>query len=100
MKDDLDQHSPSKVMAEIGRFVTLGLAEGIGDQNALAKAKAAMLNVATGIRTVFTNFWGIHSPSDLAMSDAENILEGAVLGMCDPEARRSSTTKATTLPPK
>lgn len=88
MKDDLDQHSPSKVMAEIGRFVTLGLAEGIGDQNALAKAKAAMLNVATGIRTVFTNFWGIHSPSDLAMSDAENILEGAVLGMCDPEARQ------------
>lgn len=86
MKDDLDQHSPSKVMAEIGRFVTLGLAEGIGDQNALAKA--AMLNVATGIRTVFTNFWGIHSPSDLAMSDAENILEGAVLGMCDPEARQ------------
>ena len=88
MKYDLDQHSPSKVMAEIGRFVTLGLAEGIGDQNALAKAKAAMLNVATGIRTVFTNFWGIHSPSDLAMSDAENILEGAVLGMCDPEARQ------------
>lgn len=88
MKNDLDQHSPSKVMAEIGRFVTLGLAEGIGDQNALAKAKAAMLNVATGIRTVFTNFWGIHSPSDLAMSDAENILEGAVLGMCDPEARQ------------
>lgn len=88
MKYDLDQHSPSKVMAEIGRFVTLGLAEGIGDQSALAKAKAAMLNVATGIRTVFTNFWGIHSPSDLAMSDAENILEGAVLGMCDPEARQ------------
>lgn len=88
MKYDLDQHSPSKVMAEIGRFVTLGLAEGIGDQNALAKAKAAMLNVATGIRSVFTNFWGIHSPSDLAMSDAENILEGAVLGMCDPEARQ------------
>lgn len=88
MKDDLDQHSPSKVMAEIGRFVTLGLAEGIGDQNALEKAKAAMLNIATGIRTVFTNFWGIHSPSDLAMSDAENILEGAVLGMCDPEARQ------------
>lgn len=87
-KTTLDEHSPSKVMAEIGRFVTLGLAEGIGDQSALARAKAAMLNVATGIREVFTNFWGIHSPSDLAMSDAENILEGAVLGMCDPEARQ------------
>ena len=87
-KTTLDVNSPSKVMAEIGRFVTLGLAEGIGDQSALARAKVAMLNVATGIRTVFTNFWGIHSPSDLAMSDAENILEGAVLGMCDPEARQ------------
>ena len=86
-KTTLDVNSPSKVMAEIGRFVTLGLAEGIGDQSALARAKAAMLNVAQNIRNVFTTYWGIHSPSDLAMSDAENILEGAVLGMCDEEAR-------------
>lgn len=86
-KDDFKQHSPSKVMADIGRFVTLGLAEGIGDQSALARAKAAMLNVATSIREVFTTYWGIHSPSDLAMSDAENILEGAVWGMCDEDAR-------------
>ena len=86
-KDDFKQHSPSKVMADIGRFVTLGLAEGIGDQSALARARAAMLNVATSIREVFTTFWGIHSPSDLAMSDAENILEGAVWGMCDEDAR-------------
>ena len=87
-KTTLKQHSPSKVMAEIGRFVTLGLAEGIGDNTALARAKAAMLYVASSIREVFTTYWGIHSPSDLAMSDAENILEGAVLGMCDPEARQ------------
>ena len=86
-KDDFKQHSPSKVMADIGRFVTLGLAEGIGDQSALARARAAMLNVATSIREVFTTYWGIHSPSDLAMSDAENILEGAVWGMCDEDAR-------------
>ena len=86
-KTTLKQHSPSKVMAEIGRFVTLGLAEGIGDNTALARAKAAMLYVASSIREVFTTYWGIHSPSDLAMSDAENILEGAVLGMCDEEAR-------------
>ena len=86
-KTTLDEHSPSKVMADIGRYVTLGLAEGIGDQSALARAKTAMLNVATSIREVFTTYWGIHSPSDLAMSDAENILEGAVWGMCDEDAR-------------
>lgn len=86
-KTTLDEHSPSKVMADIGRYVTLGLAEGIGDQSALARARAAMLNVATSIREVFTTYWGIHSPSDLAMSDAENILEGAVWGMCDEDAR-------------
>ena len=50
---------------------------------ALAQAKANMLNAATSIRNVFTTFWGIHSPSDVAASDAENILEGAILGIGD-----------------
>lgn len=84
----VDAHSPSRVFEQLGQYITEGLAIGIGDQSALARAKAAMLNVAQNIRNVFTTFWGIHSPSDLAMSDAENILEGAVLGMCDPEARQ------------
>lgn len=75
--------SPSKVMAEIGQYVTLGLAQGIADPSALAQAKANMLHAATSIRNVFTTFWGIHSPSDVAASDAENILEGAILGIGD-----------------
>ncbi len=83
----VDAHSPSRVFEQLGQYITEGLAIGIGDQSALARARAAMLNVATSIREVFTTYWGIHSPSDLAMSDAENILEGAVWGMCDEDAR-------------
>lgn len=82
-KTTFDSHSPSRVMAELGRCVTVGLAEGIADPSALAQAKANMLNVASSIRSVFTTFWGIHSPSDLAASDSENILEGALLGIGD-----------------
>lgn len=82
-KTAFDTHSPSKVMAEIGQYVTLGLAQGIADPSALAQAKASMLHAATSIRNVFTTFWGIHSPSDVAASDAENILEGAILGIGD-----------------
>ena len=84
-KETFDSRSPSRVMAELGRYVTLGLAEGIADPSALVQAKANMLQVASSIRNVFTTFWGIHSPSDLAASDAENILEGALLGIGDKE---------------
>lgn len=82
-KTAFDTHSPSKVMVQIGQYVTLGLAQGIADPSALAQAKANMLHAATSIRNVFTTFWGIHSPSDVAASDAENILEGAILGIGD-----------------
>lgn len=82
-KTAFDTHSPSKVMAQIGQYVTLGLAQGIADPSALAQAKANMLHAATSIRNVFTTFWGIHSPSDVAASDTENILEGAILGIGD-----------------
>lgn len=82
-KTAFNTNSPSKVMAQIGQYVTLGLAQGIADPSALAQAKANMLHAATSIRNVFTTFWGIHSPSDVAASDAENILEGAILGIGD-----------------
>lgn len=97
-KTAFDTHSPSKVMAQIGQYVTLGLAQGIADPSALAQAKANMLHAATSIRNVFTTFWGIHSPSDVAASDAENILEGAILGIGDKtkqdELRNSSYNAA------
>jgi hypothetical protein len=97
-KTAFDTHSPSKVMAEIGQYVTLGLAQGIADPSALAQAKANMLHAAASIRNVFTTFWGIHSPSDVAASDAENILEGAILGIGDKtkqdELRNSSYNAA------
>lgn len=97
-KTAFDTHSPSKVMAQIGQYVTLGLAQGIADPSALAQAKANMLHAATSIRNVFTTFWGIHSPSDVAASDTENILEGAILGIGDKtkqdELRNSSYNAA------
>lgn len=82
-KDTVKTHSPSLVMEEIGHYITEGLALGIADPSALAQAKANMLHAATSIRNVFTTFWDIHSPSDVAASDAENILEGAILGIGD-----------------
>lgn len=87
-KTGFKEHSPSKVFEEIGRYITEGLAIGIQDPGALGGALAAMQTVAKSIRSVFTTFWGIHSPSDLSMSDAENILEGAILGMSDEDARQ------------
>lgn len=75
--------SPSKVMAENGEYVMLGVVEGLQNRSILERAKAAMHSAAAAIRNVFTTFWGIHSPSDVAASDAENILEGAILGIGD-----------------
>lgn len=78
-------HSPSKVFAENGMYLALGLIEGI--QNGTADVKASMQAVAEGMRQVFCDFWGIHSPSEQAMDDAENILQGMILGMADGEKR-------------
>lgn len=90
--------SPSKVMAENGEYVMLGVVEGLQNQSILERAKAAMHSAAAAIRNVFTAFWGIHSPSDVAASDAENILEGAILGIGDKtkqdELRNSSYNAA------
>ena len=90
--------SPSKVMAENGEYVMLGVVEGLQNQSILERAKAAMHSAAAAIRNVFTTFWGIHSPSDVAASDAENILEGAILGIGDKtkqdELRNSSYNAA------
>lgn len=93
--------SPSKVMAENGEYVMLGVVEGLQNQSILARAKAAMHSAAAAIRNVFTTFWGIHSPSDVAASDAENILEGAILGIGDKtkqdELRNSSYNAASAI---
>lgn len=93
LADDMDQtyrdkagiHSPSTVMAENGRYLVLGLAEGLQDAGALATVQNAMLGLAQSIRNVFTGYWQIHSPSQLGESDAEYIAEGIALGMVDKE---------------
>ena len=86
-KTGFKEHSPSKVFEEIGRYITEGLAIGIQDPGALSGALAAMQTVAKSIRSVFTTFWGIHSPSQLAEEDGQNIVEGLRLGIGDPGLR-------------
>ena len=86
-KNGYDINSPSKVFEEIGRYITGGLAIGIKDPGALSGALAAMQTVAKSIRSVFTTFWGIHSPSQLAEEDGRNVVEGLRLGIRDPDLR-------------
>ena len=86
-KKGYDINSPSRVFEEIGRYITEGLAIGIGDQSVLAGATSAIQTVAQSIRNVFTTFWGIHSPSQLAEEDGRNIVEGLRLGIGDPDLR-------------
>lgn len=86
-KTGFKEHSPSKVFEEIGRYITEGLAIGIQDPGALSGALAAMQTVAQNIRSVFTTFWGIHSPSQLAEEDGQNVVEGLRLGIGDPDLR-------------
>lgn len=93
-KKGYDINSPSKVFEEIGRYITEGLAIGIQDPGALSGALAAIQTVAKSIRSVFTTFWGIHSPSQLAEEDALNIAEGLALGMKDPEKREELRTES------
>lgn len=86
-KKGYDSHSPSRVFEEIGRYITEGLAIGIGDKSVLAGATSAIQTVAQSIRNVFTTFWGIHSPSQLAEEDGRNIVEGLRLGIEDSDLR-------------
>lgn len=86
-KKGYDINSPSRVFEEIGRYITEGLAIGIQDPGALSGALAAMQTVAKSIRSVFTTFWGIHSPSQLAEEDGQNVVEGLRLGIGDPDLR-------------
>ena len=84
-REEMGIESPSTVMAENGRYLVLGLAEGLQDAGALATVQNAMLGLAQSIRNVFTGYWQIHSPSQLGESDAEYIVEGIALGMADKE---------------
>ena len=93
-KKGYDINSPSRVFEEIGRYITEGLAIGIQDPGALGGALAGMQTVAKSIRSIFTTFWGIHSPSQLAEEDALNIAEGLALGMKDPEKREELRTES------
>lgn len=78
---DLQIESPSRVMAETGRYVVLGLAEGLQDQSAISVATNAMTSLCSRIENEFRNFWSIHSPSEHMEELAEYIPEGAANGI-------------------
>lgn len=62
-KDELDSHSPSRVMHEIGYYAAIGLAEGLVDPDGLAAVQTAASTLASAIGTQFCDDMGIHSPS-------------------------------------
>ena len=77
-QDTLDEHSPSKVMYDIGQNVSIGLANGITSQISAAQAAAARL-AAIVAQTVALRL-AIHSPSkvmaEMGAFTAEGFAEG------------------------
>lgn len=73
--------SPSRLMAENGRWMALGLAEGLLDEGAVSSVLAAANALCTRLDDHIRNFWGIHSPSDVSYAYSEYIDEGAANGI-------------------
>lgn len=73
--------SPSRLMAENGRWMALGLAEGLLDEGAVSSVLAAANALCTRLDDHIRNFWGIHSPSDVSYAYGEYIDEGAANGI-------------------
>ena len=72
--------SPSRLMAENGRWMALGLAEGLLDEGAVNSVLSSANALCTRLDNYIRNFWGIHSPSDVSYAYGEYIDEGAANG--------------------
>jgi len=73
--------SPSRLMAENGRWMALGLAEGLLDEGAVNSVLSSANALCTRLDNYIRNFWGIHSPSDVSYAYGEYIDEGAANGI-------------------
>ena len=73
--------SPSRRMAENGRWMALGLAEGLLDEGAVNSVLASANALCTRLDNYIRNFWGIHSPSDVSYAYGEYIDEGTANGI-------------------
>lgn len=73
--------SPSRLMAENGRWMALGLAEGLLDEGAVGSVLASANALCARLDNYIRNFWGIHSPSDVSYAYGEYIDEGAANGI-------------------
>lgn len=75
--------SPSRLMAENGRWMALGLAEGLLDEGAVSSVLASANVVCTRLDNYIRNFWGIHSPSEVSYGYGEYINEGTANALND-----------------
>lgn len=64
---------------EYGSMIINGLVTGI--RSGITAAGDAVVSVGEGIKSRFTSFFGIHSPSSLMMGFGENISQGLAIGI-------------------
>ena len=79
-KDTAGINSPSTMMEENGYWLDMGLAQGMEGAAGMSAITAACSNISSVINGQFRDYWGIHSPSDLAYGDAGNIVAGLANG--------------------
>lgn len=91
-KDTAGINSPSTMMEENGYWLDMGLAQGIEGSAGMSAVTAACSNISSVINGQFRDYWGIHSPSDLAYDDAGNIVAGLANGFTSTDQLQNGIT--------
>lgn len=91
-KDTAGINSPSTMMEENGYWLDMGLAQGIEGSAGMSAITAACSNISSVINGQFRDYWGIHSPSDLAYDDAGNIVAGLANGFTSTDQLQNGIT--------
>ncbi len=91
-KDTAGINSPSTMMEENGYWLDMGLAQGMEGSAGMSAITAACSNISSVINGQFRDYWGIHSPSDLAYGDAGNIVAGLANGFTTTDQLQNGVT--------
>lgn len=91
-KETAGINSPSTMMEENGYWLDMGLAQGMEDSAGMSAITAACSNISSVINGQFRDYWGIHSPSDLAYGDAGNIVAGLANGFTTTDQLQNGVT--------
>lgn len=91
-KDAAGINSPSTMMEENGYWLDMGLAQGMEGSAGMSAITAACSNISSVINGQFRDYWGIHSPSDLAYGDAGNIVAGLANGFTTTDQLQNGVT--------